>query len=120
MSIISCLFVSAQLTMHSSHHKHVKSKKKQRGGRKEKRQTLVVVSCAKINHDMTVAIKEHDGARVVELVHLVEARHLSDVHKIDDCHLADLVGNPKKTLVHLPAFGVIVVSKTDDHNAAFL
>ena len=33
---------------------------------------LVVVSGAQINHDVFVAVEEHAGARVVQLVHLVE------------------------------------------------
>ena len=33
---------------------------------------LVVVSGAQVNHHVLVAEEEHDGAGVVELVHLVE------------------------------------------------
>ena len=31
---------------------------------------------------MLVAVEEHHGARVVELVHFVEIRHLGDVHQV--------------------------------------
>jgi hypothetical protein len=33
---------------------------------------LIVVSCAQIDHDVLVAEEEHDGTRIVQLVHLVE------------------------------------------------
>ncbi len=33
---------------------------------------LVVVAGAQIDHDVSVAEEEHDGARVVQFVHLVE------------------------------------------------
>ena len=34
--------------------------------------------------------EEHDRAWVVQLVHLVEVRHLRDVHKINDCKVFNL------------------------------
>ena len=37
---------------------------------------LVVVSRAQVDHDVLVAEEEHDGARVVQLVHLVEVGDL--------------------------------------------
>jgi len=39
---------------------------------------LVVVSGSKVDHDVLVAEEEHDGARVVQLVHVVEVGHLSE------------------------------------------
>ena len=37
---------------------------------------LVIVTCAKINHDVLVPKEEHACARVVELIHSIEARDL--------------------------------------------
>ena len=42
---------------------------------------------------MLVAEEEHDGAGVVQLVHLVEVRHLRDVHQVDDAEVLHLVLN---------------------------
>ena len=37
---------------------------------------FVVVTCAEVDHDVLVAEKEHHGAGVVQLVHVVEVGHL--------------------------------------------
>ena len=37
---------------------------------------FVIVSCAEINHDVLVSEKEHHGAGVVQLVHVVEVWYL--------------------------------------------
>ena len=37
--------------------------------------------------------EEHDGARVVELVHLVEVRHVVDVHQVDHHEVLALLGD---------------------------
>ena len=42
---------------------------------------LVVVTRAEVDHDVLVAEEEHDGAGVVQLVHVVEVRHLSAEEK---------------------------------------
>jgi hypothetical protein len=55
---------------------------------------LVVVAGAQIDHDVLVAEEEHDGAGIVELVHLVEVRHLGDVHQVDHTEV-----------LHLPPIG---------------
>ena len=51
---------------------------------------LVVVACAKINHDVLVAVEEHEGARVIQLVHLIEVRNLCDVHQVDSSKVLTL------------------------------
>jgi hypothetical protein len=58
---------------------------------------LVVVACAQIDHDVLVAEEEHDGAGIVQLVHLVEVRHLGDVHQVDHTEV-----------LHLPPIGAHV------------
>ena len=44
--------------------------------------TLIIVTSAEIDHDMLVAIEEHDRNGVVELIHLVEVGHFRDVDHI--------------------------------------
>ena len=41
---------------------------------------LVVVPRPQIDHDVLVAEEEHDGAGVVEFVHLVKVRHLRNIN----------------------------------------
>lgn len=41
---------------------------------------LVIVASTQINHDVLVTEEEHDGARIVQLVHGVEIRNLCQVH----------------------------------------
>lgn len=43
----------------------------------ERPRDLVVVSRPEVDHDVLVAEEEHDGARVVQLVHVVKVRHLA-------------------------------------------
>jgi hypothetical protein len=40
-----------------------------------------------------VAEEEHDGHRVVQLVHLLEIGHLVDVADVDDGEVLDAVGD---------------------------
>lgn len=51
---------------------------------------LVVVASAQINHDVLVSEEEHHCARVVQLVHLVEVRHLRDVHQVQSSKIFNL------------------------------
>ena len=53
--------------------------------------------------------EEHDGAGVVELVHLVEVWHLGDVHQVDHHEVLALLGDGVECLVHLHTGGVPVV-----------
>jgi len=46
-----------------------------------------------------VAEEEHDGERVVELVHLVEVGHLVDVAEVDHGKVLDLVGDAVEYLI---------------------
>lgn len=43
------------------------------------------VSDVRAYHDVFVAEEEHDSARVVQLVHRVEVRHLACVHQVTNC-----------------------------------
>lgn len=43
-----------------------------------------------IDHIASSPEEEHDGAGVVQLIHLVEVRHFGDVHQVDDCKVLHL------------------------------
>ena len=45
---------------------------------------------------MLVPVEEHDGARIVQLVHLVEIGDLRDVNQIDHRKVFDLLRSPEK------------------------
>ncbi len=60
---------------------------------------LIVVSGAKVTHHVLVAEEEHNGARVVELVHSVEVRDLIDIAEVNGGEILDLVGNFEEDLV---------------------
>ena len=62
---------------------------------------LVVISSAKINHNVLISEEEHDCGWVIELVHSVEIRHLSDVHKIDNSKVFDRLSNRSQHFIHL-------------------
>lgn len=81
---------------------------------------LVVVARAQVDHDVLVAEEEHDGARVIELVHRVEVRHLRDVHHVDHRKVLDVLGDAAEHLVHLHARRVVVVAEAHDHHAVAL
>lgn len=74
---------------------------------------LVIVTGAKINHDVLVPEEEHAGARVIQLVHLVEVWHLCDVDQVDDSKVLDLFSNVIQNLIHLHAGWVPVVAEAD-------
>lgn len=65
---------------------------------------------------MFVSEEEHHGAGIVQLVHLVEVRHLRDVDQIDDCKVFHFLGNAVHDLVHFHARRVPIVSETYDLN----
>ncbi len=81
---------------------------------------LVVIAGAQIDHDVLVPEEEHDRAGVVQLVHLVEVGHLSDVHKINDSEVLHLFGYGKEGLVHLHASRVPVVAEANHNDLVFL
>ena len=45
-----------------------------------------------IDHDVFVSVKEHDGARIVQLVHLVEVGDFGNVDEIHAGEILDLLG----------------------------
>ena len=78
---------------------------------------LVVVAGSEIAHDVLVAEKEHDGAGVVQLVHLVEVGDLVDVADVDGGEALDLVGDLVEHLVLAHAVGVPVAAEADHAQA---
>jgi hypothetical protein len=81
---------------------------------------LVVVACSEITHYVLVAEEEHDGARVVELIHLVEVGDLVNVADVHDREALDLVSDLVEHLVLLHAGGVPVAAEADDDEALLL
>lgn len=73
-----------------------------------------------VNHDVLVSVEEHDGARVVQLVHRVEVGHLCRVDEVDDAVVLDELRNRVQHLVHLHADGVVVVPEPDADDARLL
>lgn len=81
---------------------------------------LVVVTGAQVDHHVLVAEEEHEGAWVVELVHLVKVGHLVDVAQIDDGKVADLVGDLVEDFILAHAVWVPVSAEADDDEAVLL
>lgn len=73
---------------------------------------LVVVTRAQIDHNVLVAEEEHHRARIVQLVHLVEVRHLGNVDQIDDSEVLHFLGDAVHDLIHFHAGGVPIVTET--------
>ena len=62
---------------------------------------------------MLVSIEEHQRARIVEFVHLVEVGNGRDVDDVDDDVVFDAFGYAVERLVHFHALGIPVVPETD-------
>jgi hypothetical protein len=81
---------------------------------------LVVVTGAQIDHHVLVAEEPHDGAGVVQLVHLVEVGHLVNVAQVDDAEILDALGDLVQHLVLSHAVGIPVAPEADAHQALLL
>ena len=68
---------------------------------------------------MLIAEEEHDGTRVVQLVHLVEVGHLVNVADVHGGKGLDLVGDFVEDLVLAHAV-VVKVAAEADHDEALL
>jgi hypothetical protein len=80
---------------------------------------FVVIAGAEIDHDVLVAVEEHDGGLVVEFVHFVEIGHLGNVDEINHSHIGDLLRHRVKRLVLFHAFGIPVVAKANNNDTIF-
>lgn len=81
---------------------------------------FIVVSRSKVAHHMLVSEEKHDGARIEQLVHVVEVRHLRVVAQINDGEVLHLLRDAVQELVHLKTLSVPVAAKTHDHQAVLL
>jgi hypothetical protein len=80
---------------------------------------LVVVSRAEIAHHVLVAEEEHHRDRVVQLVHLLEIRHLVQVADVDDGEVLDAVRDLVEHFVLAHAVWVPVAPEADYDEAVF-
>lgn len=62
-------------------------------------------------------VEEHDGHRVVELIHRIEIRYFLDVHDEDARLVLDVVTDIQESLVH--HFAVYVVSKAEPDDLSY-
>ena len=56
---------------------------------------FVIITCAKIDHNMLVPVEKHNSARIIELVHLVKVGHLSRVDQVHDGKVLTRSDTPK-------------------------
>lgn len=81
---------------------------------------FVVITRPKITHHMFIPKEEHDGARVVEFVHLLEIGHLVQIAEVDDGKVLDAVGDFVEHFVLAHAVGIPVAAEADHHETIFL
>lgn len=81
---------------------------------------FVVVTGSQIDHHVLVSEEEHERARVVELVHLVEVGHLVDVAEVDGGEVADLVGDLVEDFVLAHTIWIPVAPEADHDETVFL
>lgn len=64
-------------------------------------------------------VEEHECTGVIQLVHLVEIRHLGNVDEVHDGEVLHLFMHTPHRLVHQHAFWVVVVPKTNADDSVF-
>lgn len=69
---------------------------------------------------MFIPEEEHNGARVVQLVHGLEVRHLVQVAHVQDGEVLDPVRDLVEDFVLAHAVGVAVAAEADHDQAVFL
>lgn len=101
---------------------------------------FVVVARAKIDHDVLVAVKEHDSARVIEFIpkrkkrmdggrnqtflctsslHRVEVGHFGDVDEVDDAKVLHVFSQGVENFIHRHTCLVPVMPKPDSDDFIF-
>ena len=80
---------------------------------------LVIISCPEIAHHVFVAEEEHDGTRVVELVHGFEIGNFIEVAEVDGAEVLNSVGDLVQDFVLLHAVWVRVAPEADEDEAVF-
>lgn len=81
---------------------------------------LVVVTGSQIDHHVLVSEEEHEGARVIQLVHLVEVGNLVDVAEVNHGEVAHLVGDLVQHFVLAHTIGIPIAAEANDDEAIFL
>lgn len=81
---------------------------------------LIIVSRPKITHHVFISKEEHDGARVVELVHLLEIGHLVQIAEVNYGKVLDTVGNLVEYFVLTHAVWIPIATEADDDQSVLL
>lgn len=63
--------------------------------------------------------KEHDSARIIQFIHLVEIRHLLDIDDIESRKCLDLGRDFVEQFIHGHALGETVLAESDHNYMAF-
>ena len=75
---------------------------------------LVVVSGSEITHHVFVAEEEHDGHRIVKLIHLVEVGDLIQIADIDNSKVLDAIGDAVEDFVLAHTVLVPIATEADN------
>ena len=76
---------------------------------------LIIITGPQIDHDMFIPEKEHDCARIVKFIHLVEIGYFVDINKVEDCKILAFVGDAIEHFVLFHPGFVPVASEADYH-----
>ncbi len=81
---------------------------------------LVVVSSAEVDHDVSVSKKKHHCHLVVQLVHCIEVRYLTDVDHIKNRKVLHHFRCLHKNFIHLHAQGIGIMTEADANDTILL
>jgi hypothetical protein len=76
---------------------------------------FIVVSGAGVDHDMFVAIEEHEGHFIIEFVHCVKIWYPGDIHDIESNEIAEFISDLHHYFIDDHAGRVPVMPETDDY-----
>lgn len=68
---------------------------------------------------MLVSKKEHDRHRIIQLIHLLEVRHLVQITDVYDSEILDTFGDAEEHFVLPHTVGIPVAPEADDYEALF-
>lgn len=80
---------------------------------------LIVVTRPEVAHHVLVPKEEHDGARVVEFVHLLEVGHLVEIADVDDGKVPDAIRDFVEHFILAHAVRVRIAPESDHDQAVF-
>ena len=81
---------------------------------------LIVISCSKVNHNMSISEEKHSGARIIELIHCVEVWNLCYINKVNNCEVADFLCTFIQNFILLHAGWIPVMAKPNADYSIFL